>query len=116
MIDCIASYHLNPWTCGIAKFNQILATHLGLPVVGITNLPAESPRRPLLSLKLSEFEPQHVHFLDEWARERAGQLRQPGLVPHRQQRAADPDRLDAGCVAGVQRPPFALRRDAIPER
>ncbi|MEW6319608.1 MAG: hypothetical protein AB1635_00815 [Acidobacteriota bacterium] len=73
MIDCIAGYHLNPWTCGIAKFNQILAKHLGLPVVGITNLPAESPRRPLLSLKLSEFEPQHVHFLDEWARERAGQ-------------------------------------------
>ncbi|MGE3274281.1 MAG: hypothetical protein AB7O67_04160 [Vicinamibacterales bacterium] len=73
MIDCIAGYHLNPWTCGIAKFNQILARHLDLPVVGITNLPAASPRRPLLSLKLSEFEPEHVHFLDEWSRERAGQ-------------------------------------------
>ena len=25
MIDCIAGYHLNPWTCGIAKFNEIVA-------------------------------------------------------------------------------------------
>ena len=71
MIDCIAGYHLNPWTCGIAKFNQILARHLGVPVIGILDLPAESPRRPLLSLKLVEFEPQHLHLLDEWARDRA---------------------------------------------
>ena len=35
MIDCIAGYHLNPWTCGIAKFNTILGRHLSLPVVGI---------------------------------------------------------------------------------
>src|SRR5918999_1070322 len=35
MIDCIAGYHLNPWTCGIAKFNAILARHLEVPVVGI---------------------------------------------------------------------------------
>ena len=71
MIDCIAGYHLNPWTCGIAKFNQILARHLELPVVGILDLPAASHRRPLLSLKLSEFAPEHVHLLDEWARDRA---------------------------------------------
>jgi hypothetical protein len=73
MIDCIAGYHLNPWTCGIAKFNQILARHLDLPVVAITSLPTETPRRPLLSLKLSEFLPQDVHLLDEWARDRTGE-------------------------------------------
>jgi hypothetical protein len=73
MIDCIAGYHLNPWTCGIAKFNQILARHLDLPVVAITDLPASSPRRPLLSLKLAEFLPEHVHLLDEWAAQRQGQ-------------------------------------------
>jgi hypothetical protein len=72
MIDCIAGYHLNPWTCGIAKFNQILARHLGLPVVGIVDLPASTALRPLLSLKLSEFAPEHVHLLDEWASRRAG--------------------------------------------
>jgi hypothetical protein len=73
MIDCIAGYHLNPWTCGIAKFNQILAKHLEVPVVGILELPVGTPRQPLLSLKLSEFAPAHVHLLDEWARDRAGQ-------------------------------------------
>jgi hypothetical protein len=73
MIDCIAGYHLNPWTCGIAKFNQILARHLDLPVVAITTLGGDTPRRPLLSLKLAEFLPQDVHLLDEWARDRAGQ-------------------------------------------
>ena len=35
MIDCIAGYHLNPWTCGIAKFNAILARYLAVPVVGL---------------------------------------------------------------------------------
>jgi hypothetical protein len=73
MIDCIAGYHLNPWTCGIAKFNQILARQLDLPVVGILDLPATSRRRPLLSLKLSEFQPEHIHLLDEWASQRTGQ-------------------------------------------
>ena len=39
MIDCIVGYHLNPWTCGIAKFNAILARQLELPVVGFVGLP-----------------------------------------------------------------------------
>ena len=26
-INCIGGYHLNPWTCGIAKFNQIFLLH-----------------------------------------------------------------------------------------
>jgi hypothetical protein len=72
MIDCIAGYHLNPWTCGIAKFNAILGRYLDLPVVGILDLPRGSQGYPLLSLKLSEFAPEHVHLLDEWARERSG--------------------------------------------
>jgi hypothetical protein len=57
MIDCIAGYHLNPWTCGIAKFNAILAGHLALPVVGIGSSALVDYRRPLLSVKLSEFTP-----------------------------------------------------------
>ncbi|HXG87695.1 MAG TPA: hypothetical protein VNJ02_05100 [Vicinamibacterales bacterium] len=73
MIDCIAGYHLNPWTCGIAKFNQILGRQLELPVVGILDFPEISRRTPLLSLKLSEFLPEHVHLLDEWASKRVGQ-------------------------------------------
>jgi hypothetical protein len=74
MVDCVAGYHLNPWTCGIAKFNQILAGQLNLPVVAILDLATErAPLRPLLSLKLSEFVPDHIRLLDEWVRGRAGE-------------------------------------------
>lgn len=67
MIDCIAGYHLNPWTCGIAKFNTILARHLTLPVVGIGSSDMQAFVRPLLSLKLSEFTPGDAEALASWA-------------------------------------------------
>ena len=72
MIDCIAGYHLNPWTCGIAKFNAILARHLDLPVVGIRAVELGSYRRPLLSVKLSEFTPSDAADLDMWSQAHAG--------------------------------------------
>ena len=67
MIDCIAGYHLNPWTCGIAKFNTILARHLTLPVVGIGSRDLQAYARPLLSLKLSEFTAEDAEALATWA-------------------------------------------------
>lgn len=72
MIDCIAGYHLNPWTCGIAKFNTILARHLEVPVVGIGSLDLAAYRRPLLSLKMSEFTPDDARALGTWVTEHAG--------------------------------------------
>ncbi len=66
MIDCIAGYHLNPWTCGIAKFNTILARYLTLPVVGIGSIELKRYRQPLLSLKMSEFTPDDARSLDGW--------------------------------------------------
>ena len=66
MIDCIAGYHLNPWTCGIAKFNTILGRHLSLPVVGIGSRNLDHYQRPLLSLKMSEFTPDDARILDGW--------------------------------------------------
>src|SRR5262245_839586 len=73
MIDCIAGYHLNPWTCGIAKFNAILAKYLAIPVVGLRAVELGSYRRPLLSLKLSEFDESHVADLDLWSQAHRGQ-------------------------------------------
>ena len=67
MIDCIAGYHLNPWTCGIAKFNAILARHLDVEVVGIRAVELGSFERPLLSVKLSEFSERDTADLDLWA-------------------------------------------------
>jgi hypothetical protein len=72
MIDCIAGYHLNPWTCGIAKFNAILAAHLDLPVVGIKSAELGRYRRPLLSLKMSEFSGADAAELDAWGAAHAG--------------------------------------------
>ena len=74
MIDCIAGYHLNPWTCGIAKFNAILARRLELPVVGIGSVDLEGYRRPLLSLKMSEFTPADALALDTWIDQHVGQF------------------------------------------
>jgi hypothetical protein len=74
MIDCIAGYHLNPWTCGIAKFNAILAKHLGVPVVGIRSLVPGVHRLPLLSIKMSEFTEGDAAELDAWASANAGRF------------------------------------------
>jgi hypothetical protein len=75
MIDCIAGYHLNPWTCGIAKFNMLLARHLGgVPVVGIGSEDLNKHQRPLLSLKLSEFTPADAEALDRWVSVREGRF------------------------------------------
>jgi hypothetical protein len=73
MIDCIAGYHLNPWTCGIAKFNAILAKHLGVPVVGVHTL-AAGGCRPLLSIKMSEFSVEDAAALDAWAAANSGRF------------------------------------------
>ena len=74
MIDCIAGYHLNPFTCGIAKFNSILAKHLDVPVVGIRAVELGSYRRPLLSLKLNEFSGTDATDLDVWSAAHRGQF------------------------------------------
>ena len=74
MIDCIAGYHLNPWTCGIAKFNAILAKYLGVPVVGLRAVELGNHVRPLLSVKLSEFSSADAADLDLWASSRSGEF------------------------------------------
>jgi hypothetical protein len=48
----VASLHVNPMTCGVAKFSAELARRLDVPFVG---LDGECIGHPLLSLKWSEF-------------------------------------------------------------
>ena len=72
MIDCIAGYHLNPWTCGIAKFNDILSRHMDVPVVGIRAVELGAYQRPLLSIKLEEFSAGDAADLDLWSQAHAG--------------------------------------------
>ncbi|HEY3158254.1 MAG TPA: hypothetical protein VGJ78_04765 [Vicinamibacterales bacterium] len=74
MIDCIAGYHQNAWTCGIAKFNAILARRLDLPVVKIGSPELSRYRHPLLSLKMSEFSAEDALALDTWIERHAGEF------------------------------------------
>src|SRR5688572_3667066 len=74
MIDCIAGYHLNPWTCGIAKFNAILAKELEVPVVGLASPDLRKYTRPLLSIKMSEFTDEDAAALALWVESNAGRF------------------------------------------
>ncbi len=89
MIDCIAGYHLNPWTCGIAKFNAILAKELDVPVVGLSSPDLRNYVRPLLSIKMSEFTPEDAQALAVWVEANVGTLRHlPARVRRHTVRAA----------------------------
>ena len=74
MIDCIAGYHLNPWTCGIAKFNAILAKELDVPFVGLASPDLRQYSRPLLSIKMSEFTDDDAKALALWVDANVGRF------------------------------------------
>jgi hypothetical protein len=65
--DVIAGYHLSPFTCGVARFNQTLADQIGVKVVSLFELGSDVGV-PLLSIKLSEMtSPDRARFGDpEW--------------------------------------------------
>jgi len=65
-IDAVLGYHTNPFTCGVAKFNSVLASRLSVPHRFIFADEAGRHRAPLISLKLAEFRPQDVHRLRAW--------------------------------------------------
>lgn len=48
--DAVLSYHLNPMTCGVAKFNHQLAQHLGVPCLPL----GSECQYPLVSIKAAE--------------------------------------------------------------
>ena len=65
--DCVATYHENPWTCGVTRWNQRLAQELGVPMVPILSSEFLKYDRPLPSVKRSECD------IDVYAWERIGQ-------------------------------------------
>jgi len=52
MYDAVLSYHLNPATCGVGKFNHRLARELGVPCDRLSL--GHAYRNPLISIKTSE--------------------------------------------------------------
>ena len=62
-MDCIVSYHMNPLTCGVAKFNHVLASYFGVPMLQAFDPELAGRRHPLFSLKFSEFSAADVERL-----------------------------------------------------
>lgn len=54
MVDAVLSYHMNPQTCGVAKFNHALAKRLGVPCLPLTD---RFNGHALVSIKASEIGP-----------------------------------------------------------
>lgn len=54
MYSGVVSYHLNAYTCGVARFNQALARTLGVEVISVPDFLARPRGIPLLSLKFEE--------------------------------------------------------------
>lgn len=61
MIEAVLSYHMNPYTCGVAKFNRRLARELGVPCLHLrTHLATR--KHVLVSIKPSEIESDDKDF------------------------------------------------------
>lgn len=57
MIQAVVSYHLNPFTCGVARFNSALARQLGVPLISLKSFLADlNWDHVLLSIKLEEID------------------------------------------------------------
>jgi hypothetical protein len=52
--DAVLSYHVNPYTCGVAKWNLRLANELGIPIRRLN----QRATHPIVSIKLSEIPKQ----------------------------------------------------------
>jgi hypothetical protein len=63
---CVLTYHLNPLTCGVAKFNFTLARRLRVPMLSIFDPSCTTYRQPLLSIKISELTKSDMWRLDRW--------------------------------------------------
>ena len=54
MIDSVVGHHANPFRSGVARFNEILARRLGVPVTALPD--TGKGAHPLLSFKVGELD------------------------------------------------------------
>ena len=54
--DCVASFHTNPYTCGVARFNVSLAGALNSKVLSLAAASSYESGKVLLSIKLQEID------------------------------------------------------------
>ena len=64
-LDAIVTYHANPYRSGVARFDQVLADRLSVPLLSLREPDAVAAcRRPLLSFKVGELPPDACAALD----------------------------------------------------
>ena len=75
MITKIASYHLNPFTCGVARFNHSLSKSLGIPLVQLgTIFTAGRNESVLISIKLEELDSESLGELADFVANSSNQF------------------------------------------
>lgn len=112
-VDSVLSWHVNPATCGVAKWSQALAARLGVPFGSLTN--AGRYHHPLLSLKGSELTADRILHLSEsydlflhdvevhWrVIVKATRVYAANPVIARSVRAVRPDVIEAWCPSTIQ--------------
>jgi hypothetical protein len=55
-IDAVVTHHRDGYRSGVARFNEVLAEHLGVPLVGLFEPEAFATSCPLFSFKFSELD------------------------------------------------------------
>jgi hypothetical protein len=55
-LDAVVTHHRDGFRSGVARFNELLANRLGVPVVGVDALAGGGPECPLLSFKARELD------------------------------------------------------------
>ena len=54
LYSSVVSYHTNPYTCGVARFNQALAKEMRIPLCSVSKFVPSSENISLLSIKFEE--------------------------------------------------------------
>jgi hypothetical protein len=65
-LDAVVSHHLDGFRSGVARFNELLARELGVPLLGIDAVAGAAPAHPLLSFKASELDAVSRSAIEAW--------------------------------------------------
>jgi hypothetical protein len=65
-LDAVVTHHRDGFRSGVARFNELLAERLELPLVGLDELEERDPACPLLSFKLGELGADPAAALARW--------------------------------------------------
>lgn len=63
-VDAVATHHRDSFRSGVARFNELLAERMGVPLIGVHEL--GSARAPLLSFKVSELDSDAERAIGAW--------------------------------------------------